>query len=319
MSSEHWDRFLQTGAIASCPTSADGTYDLELAEGWRTFFASLPAHSTVLDVGTGNGPILLIAKAESDRAGLSLRLHGSDRAAIDPPRYVPDGAQRYAGIMFHPGASTEALPFDTGLIDAVTGQFALEYGDPVRSIGEVARVLRPAASARFVVHHAQSIVVETARRSLRHADWIRGELQVFERLERFLHMERVKSAATDRAFAKLEEAGRAMTEELRRVSHSHVLDVTLSAVQNLLDVRSRASPQSVSAEIEAKRRSLRSATARMQDLLAHACSAQRIAELESIASKAGLAVTPRTEQHHDGNLVGWVLNWRKPDQFPTGT
>jgi len=319
MSSDHWDQFLQTGAIASCPTNAEGTYDLELEQGWQSFFSTLAAGAAILDVGTGNGPILLIAKTVSESADLKFRLHGADRAAIDPLRHVPGGVERYSGITFHARTPTEKLTFSSEHFDAVTGQFALEYGDPARSIAEVARVLKPSGAARFVVHHERSIVVETARQSTTHAKWILEDLEVFEKLERFVHMERIKSAAIDRAFAKLEDAGRAMTEELRRVPESHVLNVTVAAVQNLLDLRRRASPQFVGAEIDAKRRSLRAAWVRMQDLLAHACSPEKVAALESMASKAGLVAAPREEQRHAGNLVGWILLWKKSDQLLTGT
>jgi hypothetical protein len=75
----------------------------------------------------------------------------------------------------------------------------------------------------------------------------------------------------------------------------------------------------VGAEIDAKRRALRAAVVRMQDLLAHACSPEKVTALESMASKAGLAVAPREEQRHDGNLVGWILLWKKIDQLLTGT
>jgi len=312
MSSDHWDQFLQSGAITSCPTSAEGVYDLELEQGWISFFATLALGAAILDVGTGNGPILLIAKNVAESAGLKFRLHGADRAAIDPPRHVAGGVERYSGIAFHPQTPTESLSFPDHQFDAVTGQFALEYGDARRSIVEVARVLKPSGSARFVVHHEQSVVVETARQSMRHARWILEELEVFEKLERFVHMERIKSPATDRAFAKLEEAGRAMTEELRRVPESHVLNVTVAAIQNLLDIRRRVSPQFLGAEIDAKRRSLQAAVVRMQDLLEHACSPEKVATLESMASNAGLTVAPREEQRHDGNLVGWILLWKKP-------
>lgn len=312
MSSGHWDQFLQAGAIASCPTNAEGTYDLELEQGWRMFFVTLDQGAVILDIGTGNGPILLIAKNVSESADLKFRLHGADRAVIDPPRYVPGGVERYSGITFHPRMPTEKLTFSGELFDAVTGQFALEYGVPTRSIAEVARVLKPSGVARFVVHHERSIVVKTARQSTTHAKWILEELEVFEKLERFVHMERIKAAAIERAFAKLEEAGRAMTDELRRVPESHVLNVTVAAVQNLLDLRRRASPKFVGAEIDAKRRSLRAAVVRMQDLMEHACSPEEVATLESIASQAGLTIAPREEQRHDGNLVGWILRWKKP-------
>ncbi len=311
MSSEHWQAFLQSGALASCPTTDLGTYDQELEQGWREFFGSLPDGARALDIGTGNGPILLIAKRVAEEQGRRLELHGADRAAIDPPRFVKGPVGQYDGIVFHPCRPTERLTFTAALFDAVTGQYALEYGPARESVAEVARVLKPQGLARFVVHHESSVVVNNAREASQHALWVLNELRVYRRLEQFLHMERIKSKEVDRAFSRLEEVGQKMMQALQATPHSHVLRVTLEAVQNFLDARRRMNPSTLNYQVKAKQQALESALVRMQDLLHHACSLEHVDYLESCAREFGLEVAPRSLQHHGSNLVGWVLQWRR--------
>lgn len=312
MSSEHWQAFLQSGALASCPTSEFGTYDQELEQGWREFFGSLSDEARVLDIGTGNGPILLIAKRVAKENGRRMELHGADRAAIDPPRFVKGPSDQYDGIVFHPCRPTERLTFPAAFFDAVTGQYALEYGVAQQSVAEVARVLKPQGLARFVVHHDSSVVVNNAREASQHALWILNELKVYRRLEQFLHMERIKSKEVDRAFSRLEEVGQKMVQALQAAPHSHILRVTLEAVQNFLDIRGRTHPTTLNHQVQSKQQALESALARMQDLLQHACSVEQVDYLESCAREFGLEVAPRSLQHHGPNLVGWILQWRRP-------
>jgi hypothetical protein len=163
-----------------------------------------------------------------------------------------------------------------------------------------------------VVHHDESVVVANARQAVEHSQWILQDLGVYRLLERFFHMERSKSPATDHAFARLEEAGQKMNDLLTTVPHSHVIRVTIEAVQNLLDVRRRLSPDTLNREVLAKRESLESAVVRMQDLLTHACTARQIDQLEEHARHYGFEVSSRSLQYHQANLVGWVLEWRLP-------
>lgn len=311
MSVDHWQDFLRSGALTSCPTTSVGTYDKELEFGWKKFFETISPGARVLDIGTGNGPILLIAKRVSQESGRNLELHGADRAAIDPPRFVRGSVGQFDGIIFHPRCPTESLNFESESFDVVTGQYALEYGVSRKSVHEIARVMKPYACARFVVHHELSAVVENARAAIKDANWITKDLKVYRRLQQFLHLERTRSKEADRAFARLEETGQQMLQALEATPHSHVLRVTINAVQNLLDFRRNANPTALTEEVKAKQQSLESAVSRMRDLLEHACNQDKIEFLESYARRAGLEVVARSLQHHEENLIGWVLEWRR--------
>ena len=311
MSVDHWQDFLQSGALTSCPTTSLGTYDKGLVDGWNKFFEKISSGSCVLDIGTGNGPILLIAKRVNQESGRNFELHGADRAAIDPPRFVRGSAGQFDGIVFHPRCPTEKLNFESESFDVVTGQYALEYGAINKSVHEIARVMKPVACARFVVHHELSAVVDNARTAIKEANWIIKDLKVYRRLQQFLHLERIRSKEADRAFARLEETGHQMLQALHATPHSHVLRVTIDAVQNLLDFRRSAHPTALTEQVKAKQQSLESAVLRMKDLLEHACNIDKIEYLESCARRAGLEVVTRSLQHHEENLIGWVLEWRR--------
>jgi len=92
MTVEHWEAYYRGGAIATCPMGPGTCYTLELRELWIAFFASLADGARVLDLGTGNGAIVLLAKEAAASTGRRFEIHGADLASIDPARHVPDGA-----------------------------------------------------------------------------------------------------------------------------------------------------------------------------------------------------------------------------------
>ena len=128
MNLEHWESYYRGGALVSCPMGLEPGYTGEVRDAWVTFFATLPDGARVLDIGTGNGAVALIAKETAATLGRSFEIHGVDLARVDPVRHVPNGATLLAGIEFHPGVPAEQLPFEANGFDAVSGQYALEWG-----------------------------------------------------------------------------------------------------------------------------------------------------------------------------------------------
>ena len=183
---EHWESYYRGGWLTACPTGPDPNYTLELREIWSDFFASLADGARILDIGTGNGAIAVIARETATKLGRTFDIHGADLAQIDPVRDVAGGARLFADISFHPGVAAEKLPFEAASFAAVSGQYALEYTDMRESLAQVLRVLKPGSGAQFLMHHAGSIVVERARASLRHADAVLMETKIHRKLRRFL-------------------------------------------------------------------------------------------------------------------------------------
>ncbi|WP_181952553.1 class I SAM-dependent methyltransferase [Vulcaniibacterium gelatinicum] len=315
MSLEHWEAYYRGGALATCPTSPEGGYDLELREVWRDFFAPLPAQARLLDIGTGNGAVALIAAETAAALGRRWEIHATDLAQIDPPRHVPGGAERFSGITFHPGVATEQLPFPEAHFDAVSGQYALEYSDTARALAELARVLKPGARAQFVLHHAESRLVLTGKVSQREAELVFNELRVYRRLRKLLAGERMSADAAQRAGVEVQSAIRALKLALPQAQQSgggRMLAVTLDAVRKLMEMRAEARPELVGLEIDRAENELRAGVRRLNDLVVHACSNERMTELEGQAATAGFEVLERVPQYHAGaNLVGWRLVLRR--------
>lgn len=311
MSLEQWETFYRSGAISTCPTAADGGYDLEVREAWVEFFSTLPDGARILDVGTGNGVVAMIAVETASKRGRNWEIHASDLARIDPLRDVPDGARRLAGIRFHPGVATEHLPFEAESFDAVSGHYSLEYTDTAAALAEIYRVLKSGGDSQFIMHSPDSMLVQSARRSLQQAELVLVETKVFRLLHRLVTMENVVPGTTERLTAELRSAIQTLKRallEAREAGAGLVLSVTLDAVQKLLTARTNMTPSAVGLEVDRAENALRASVRRLNDLLAHARSEQDMEGIEKQAAAAGFTLIERTPQYHAGkNLVGWQL------------
>lgn len=316
MSLEQWESYYKGGALATGPTGPDGTYDQELRRAWVEFYSTLPDQARILDIGTGNGVLPLIARQVASSRGASWELHGSDLAQIDPPRYVPDGERRFAGVHFHPGVATEKLPFDDASFDAVTGHYALEYSDVAAALAQIHRVLKPGSDAQFIVHSTQSALVSSARWSLQEADIVLKQTRLYRKLHRLVTMEGATSASTQRATNELVSAIRAVKQVLpqaRQVGTGRILSVALDAVQKLLTARKQMRPQAVGLEVDRAEKELRASARRLNDLVSHARSEQDMALVQQQASAAGFTQVECLPQFHAGTVpVGWQLLLHRP-------
>jgi SAM-dependent methyltransferase len=313
LSLEHWETYYRSGALATCPTTPAGDVDGEVREAWVAFFEPLPDGARLIDIGTGNGVIALLAAETAAALGRHWEVHGIDLARIDPARHLPDGARRVAGIQFHAETAIESLPFETGSVDAVFGQYALEYAERDRALAELHRVLRPGGRARFIMHHADSLLVNNGQRSLRHADWVLNETKLYRRLRRFLEAERNSPATAPTAMQHLNDAARLLKYGLLEPGSHVVLNVSLDAVQKLLEARRRLSPAAMERQIARVEQDLRASVRRLRDLVELACDAEAVMALQDAARTQGMTVTECVEQLHGGaNLVGWRLTLERP-------
>lgn len=308
---QHWETYYRTGALATSPTSQDGGYNLEIREAWHDFFAILPNGARILDVGTGNGVVALIAKETASTLDRTWEIHGTDLAQIDPPRDVPGGELRFTGIEFHSGVATERLPFDEASFDAVSGHYALEYSDTAVALKEIFRVLKPAACAQFILHHVDSLLVRNAQLSLREAEFVLKETKLYTRLRQLLATEQMSPNAARQAGVQLRAAIGTLKQAMpqaREQGGGLILGVTLHAIHQLLVARNTMKPTAMEREIDLAERDLRASVSRLKDLLERARTDGDMASIEREAITAGFAHCDRSTQRHAGqNLVGWRL------------
>ncbi|MCA1765337.1 MAG: methyltransferase domain-containing protein [Desulfobulbaceae bacterium] len=148
----YWARVSQTstGCLPDLPRTVSDFMDRV----WADFFEALPAGARLLDIGTGSGAVLALGRTRRS----DLELSGIDYAAT-----LPDLGR---DIALYPGARFESLPFCDNSFEAVTSQFALEYGRPVETVAEIQRVLNNRGAFLIICHHAESVIVQDNVRRL---------------------------------------------------------------------------------------------------------------------------------------------------------
>lgn len=153
---EIWTQFHDLGH----PTTFLAPYGGAMLRWWLEFFSSLPEGGTLsaLDIGTGNLPIPKIMLGMPGRR--------FDIRAIDTADIAPAQIPRVANLKFH-RRSIEDTGFDDECFDVVTGCFALEYARLGLALPELNRIMKPGARAAFVIHHPDSVSVQSAAAAMR--------------------------------------------------------------------------------------------------------------------------------------------------------
>jgi SAM-dependent methyltransferase len=318
---DSWSRYWRQGVLHSCGCAFPDNYAGVVARFWRARLDGLGSGARVVDIGTGNGAIPLLARDFARERGLDLDIHGVDLADIDPAAAVADGARRYAGIHFHPGTSAADLPFDEASVDLLSGQFALEYM-PAAVLGEIARVLRDGASLAVVLHARDSVVMATTAEQL---DLFRtlSDSDFFARVEAVAC--RLAAASTPAARQALaadaaaEAARAALNAAAARLSEAIRAARTPDVLQLALGYASEALAQAAQRGEAATRAYLRDASERLQDERERLLDLDRAALDE--AALAGLADQlcavgfDRPElgslDHESGRKLGWTLIARR--------
>jgi SAM-dependent methyltransferase len=313
MSVAHWESYYRGGALASCPVGPGDDYTGELRNAWVEFFSRLPSGARILDIGTGNGAIPLIALDCASAAGNRFEIDATDLARIDPVRDVKDGARRFAGIRFHPQVATEELPFEASRFDAISGQYALEYANVELALSEINRVLAGGGSAQFILHHANSVVAQNARATLDQAALVLDETMILRKLRRYLQAARRSERAGHNARADLDAALDGLRRAAADTRNPRMLDVTLDAVDKLAAARQVLAPAALDREVDRFEGDVRASVHRLQDLLRCCQTEPAMHALAQAARALQFNVRELALQVQAGSrVIGWRLRIEKP-------
>lgn len=146
-----WTSFwMEQGAGQACLDRASPPVKQALTGHWLRMSKTITAGS-VLELGCGSA----IVSRTMFRENPKLRMTGVDIADI-PEVHEP-------GLRVFGRTAMEELPFADASFDAAVSQFAFEYSDVTSTAAELARVLVPAASIGFLVHHSASMIAQQER------------------------------------------------------------------------------------------------------------------------------------------------------------
>lgn len=318
-SREAWSRYWQAGALHSCSGAFAGNYEGATAEFWNAQFANVPDGGAIVDLGTGNGAIALLARQAAIRLGRRFDIHGVDAAAIDPAAALPDGARVFEGIRFHAGVSVAQLPFADAGVALVCGQYALEYMPREAALREIARVLGACGRGAFVLHSRDSTVLETTAEQLGHCRLLFEESVVFGRARLMGEVlaaantpERRRALTDDpRAQAlrhELNEAAGLVMDRAETAPTPGLLRTALGAISSTLQGAIQLGPEGVVEQLNRHERLLRDEWDRLCDLDEAALDEAQAETLRKAFVAAGYAnsVLGRLD-HAPGQRLGWTL------------
>jgi ubiquinone/menaquinone biosynthesis C-methylase UbiE len=308
MSLPQWEDYWKTGWVVSCPTGPMSGYTGALRSLWERFFATLGDGARLLDIGTGNGALPLIALEVARRRDVNVEIHGVDLARIDPVAQVPEGARLFDGVTFHGGVAAEQMPFADGRFDAVCGQFALEYTQCPTALREVHRVLAPDSAACFVLHHASSIVARNARESLQHAQELEERAGAFTDLRDYVAAERSDPSQAAVIHARMTRRMQHLHRLASQSTGSKLLAGVLPALARLFELRRTLSAEDFATAFADAHQAFKAAERRLADLVAAAVDETGLEAIEEQARAAGfVGIRHATVQEDATTLVGWVL------------
>ena len=294
---EPWSMYWDGGALNSCITGSEEEDAQAIASFWQIFADALPHNARVLDLATGNGAVpqqLLATRSD-------LKITGVDRANIRPHDHVGSN-HPFANVQFLANTDITQLPFDDDSFDAVTSQFGLEYSDCQLSIREAARILAPGGRLLLLVHHANSAILSSGRRTLGEIDLLMHPGGVIDTLVAY-----VQGGASD---DDLENAGQRFLAEPTAKSR-HVSGQILDGINRVINDR-QSHPDRAAALARAMQQRLGAERARLSQLQQAARSEQGIADITELLTMSGLiAAAPAPITSGDGESIERVvIGWR---------
>ena len=290
-----WDSFWRYDRISSFQSAPGAAnYGPAIAEGWRTFLASLPDGATVLDLCTGNGAIAVMAVA----AGKQFTVTGTDLADVDPTRFVSINRAELERVCFLPRTPAEVLPFEDRSLDCIVSQYGVEYSDLARSIPEAVRVLASGGQLRLAMHAAEGAVARDTRTALADADFL---------IDLDLAVLAARCASGPAALAAFNAALKSIAERSPTATDQAMLANVHRTLCNSYDYRRQdltATAQHLDTEIRAHRD-------RQSALLASAQSLDKMHRLGAHLVDLGLTGIAHDEQRDGADLIGHTIEARR--------
>ncbi len=312
-----WARLWRTGVLHSCANGMADNYDREFLAFWLAQFQPLGNGDLVVDVGTGNGAIPLLARAEAVRRGLALEIHGVDLADIAPGQDVPNGAQLFEGIRFHPGTSMTRLPFATGGVALLCSQYAFEYAPRAEAAHEMLRVIGATGRAALVVHSADSLIAQVSEAQRSACGWLLRESAVLPALQGLLTamagantpQQRAALAANPAAEAARHAFNRAATELMDRIEAQPAAQLLQQAAQRIarLVAQPAATADEAAVATAALRTWLEDEKQRLDLMQAAALDEPALAQVVQMLGASGLPVRTDRLLYGGATCMGWTI------------
>lgn len=312
-----WSRYWASGARHSCVGSFADDYAGAIRRFWEPHLSALQPRDRMLDIGTGNGPLVKLAVDVGSKQGIPPRVDAVDLAKPAPDWLASMPPEVVGRLHFHAGVAAEALPFSDASFELVTSQFGIEYADLDMALDEVFRVVASTGRVALVCHHRDSVLFAVAGAECGHLQWLLDESGLFAATEALLPVmarlatpEGAMSVQRDTDAARVRgNFNQRMQALSTRAAQQAVPDCLHETAQALMALLSAASQRGSAASLQDLQRlgeSLADSALRSRELQAHALDEARADAVLSLSEAAGRRAVA-TELVDAGRLIGWGI------------
>lgn len=312
-----WENYWQGDRMALCLDSDYFTYDEAVSRDWKSFFSAFEDGARLLDICTGNGAVALLALEASKEQGKSFHITGADRAEINPAKFVTSNSDALSQIGFDGGVDISNLPYSDARFDGVSGQYALEYTNISESLVEIARVLKPQARVRFLLHASEGTIAQGATRELNRIADFRAAANIFELAKRAIDAalkqkkmpqpSRAVVEKTSQAEAKFRTALQACEGTYDRSEHDFVFGI-LSTLVNALQAVPHYDEPVIRQQFENVKTSLDAHEGRLKSLSQSAVDYASCEVIGETLRNLGFEPSPILASKVEGNHIGWIVS-----------
>lgn len=315
LTADQWSTYWQGGALHSLPGLFEENYEGPIADFWHSVFNQLPANARILDLGTGNGALALLARHYSDENALEFEITGIDYANIQPASrssgWVKEPASR---ITFLPHRRMEETGLPGGHFHLVMSQFSFEYADREAAIAELGRLLRPEDGVfAAVLHHENSRILQQAR-DLERQILLCNRSGLVPLTRRIIeHRDLSESPASRKTRRELARLSQEFNERMQRLAQSSTAftdPAHLRGFQQTLGNLLSSAPGNASTRLQMLKRfehEIRLYRLRLEDLQDAALDPAQLDLLSTQMERPGLAIRHLAPLFHGDALIGVSL------------
>lgn len=171
LNAQQWSDYWKNSTLTTFHGNFDNNYDGSIRQFWENTFSTLNRDAKIVDLGTGNGALALLARQYANDNGNTFQITGVDYADINPTEHLtqaPDLKKLAEDIEFISHRKIEDTQLPDNYADLVMSQFSFEYTDTRLAISEVSRINKT-DGGRFVamLHHKDSAVLQQADEALK--------------------------------------------------------------------------------------------------------------------------------------------------------
>lgn len=326
MEVRHWDSFWKDSKSLDSFSEMSEQSDkyIFLRKFWEGSLTLVQKKEKVVDIGSGNGGIALIAQNFSDRNGLYLDVHAIDQVNLDKTTIIrnnPEYAKQLQKIHFSGSQKVENLKYSEESISLFTSQFAYEYMERGKALRAMYHALKPGGCIAIIAHSDESIITEDSRVGVASLNEALHKSPLFVLAEMYLSFKNqvvtdkpAKNSSVYSHLSALEASIKWTMDTLNKkfgdTASPWLIDVT-RRVAKVLAASGKVPVNVVQKELENTFRALQDSMLRSEDQIEAALSDNDLAELRKLAEEIGFKVFECSKLTIGEELIGWSIKISK--------